>query len=54
MSINSYEELIVHHGHDVVVMVYAGDANVVIECLDCNEVLVSFDRDTEDSEKDIE
>ena len=50
MSVNKFEELYAHFGHDIRIAVYAIAANVAIECLDCNETLIEFDK--EDKEKD--
>jgi Zn finger protein HypA/HybF involved in hydrogenase expression len=48
MSVNSFEELLLHAGHRVSVVTYCKldeeDVNVSIECDTCNEVLVSFDK----------
>ena len=38
------KKLLEHVGHDIAIMVYGDDENiydVCVECLDCNEVLVS-------------
>jgi hypothetical protein len=46
MSVNSFETLVIHAGHSCIVQAYADNdqiVNVSIECLDCNEVLVSYD-----------
>lgn len=52
--INSYEDLKRHLGHDVQVVSYGAEkddegnptapANVAIECEDCMEILVSYDK----------
>ncbi len=48
MSVNSYEELRAHIGHSVEVVCYGkkgfAPANVAIECMDCCEILMNFDR----------
>jgi len=48
MSISNYEELREHIGHKVVVACYGREGkepqNIAIECEDCNEVLLSFDK----------
>ena len=51
MGVSNYEELKRHIEHKVEVAWY-GDGrenpdNVAIECMDCGEVLLDFDRDTE-------
>lgn len=38
-----FERLMAHVGHKTVVVNYAGDRNVSIECMKCNEVLYSVD-----------
>lgn len=44
-----YDFLIKHVGHKVEVVKY-GEENVSIECVDCNEVLVSKDKGLESEE----
>jgi len=45
---NGYEDLKKHIGHNIVVVGYGTPAepsiNVAIECEDCNEVLIDFDK----------
>jgi len=53
MSVNSYKELRSHWGHDIQVAVYGIDANVAIECLDCNVILLDFDNEEEEKEEDV-
>jgi len=54
MGVHSFYDLVQHHGHNVVVVTYGGrgeDAlNVAIECEDCCEVLLDFDKYSEDEE----
>ena len=52
MAVHSFTDLIQHVGHNVVVVTYGGAGNVsplnvAVECEDCCEVLVDFDRDDE-------
>lgn len=52
MSAVSYEDLIAHKGHKIVCVTYESKSfpphlppyNVALECEDCNEVLLSFDK----------
>ena len=48
MACHSYENLRRHIGHRVVVVCYGWKGedpqNVAVECEDCNEVILSFDR----------
>jgi hypothetical protein len=46
MSATDYNDLSRHIGHDVVVVTYA-DTNVAIECEECSEVLLDFDKEVE-------
>ncbi|MBW3011515.1 hypothetical protein KY326_04825 [Candidatus Woesearchaeota archaeon] len=59
MSVSNYEELKNHIGHKIVCVHYGNPPwkiddstpvceNVAIECETCNEVLVDFDKETED------
>jgi hypothetical protein len=43
MSATDYNDLSRHIGHDVEVVSYA-DTNVAIECQECYEVLLDFDK----------
>lgn len=49
--INSYNDLIRHYGHKIDVVVYAGQ-NVAIECEHCNEILIDFEKHSEDPDED--
>lgn len=44
-----FEGIQAHLGHEIVCVCYGCD-DVSIECADCNEVLISADRDPEESE----
>lgn len=45
MGASSYEDLKRHVGHKVECVVYGDDANVSVECVTCNEVIIDFDRE---------
>jgi hypothetical protein len=59
MAAHNFTDLIQHEGHNVVVVTY-GDhriseipLNVAVECEDCGEVILDFDREDVDfSEKE--
>ena len=44
MSASSYKDLIKHIDHEIVIVKY-GNVNVTIECEDCCEVIMSFDKE---------
>jgi len=44
MSAANYAELAAHHGHNIEVVIYGGDANAAVECETCHLVLLDFDR----------
>lgn len=44
MAVHSYDDLIAHHGHRLWVTAY-GSVNVAVECEDCYEILIDFDRE---------
>ena len=48
MSATNYEDLKQHVGHNIVCVEYGDGENVAIECEDCNEVLLDYDREVED------
>lgn len=47
--INNFNDLYKHYGHEVVVARYEDTTNepinVAIECIDCYEVLIDYDRE---------
>ena len=53
MSVNTYDELRAHIGHKIECVCYGADGedpdNIALECVDCSEVLVSYDQDEEES-----
>jgi hypothetical protein len=52
MSASCYQDLLRHVGHNVEVVEYAG-LNVAVECTECNEILMDFDRYSEDGYEDM-
>lgn len=42
---NSYEGLLEHVGHDVEIVEYGDGNNIAVECMDCCEVIVDFDKE---------
>lgn len=51
MSASNYAELLAHKGHKLEVVTYGIEndlANVAIECLTCNEVLIDFEAEEEE------
>jgi hypothetical protein len=49
MSVNDFDTLVTHVGHAVTCVTYGDPAvNVAIECEDCNEILLDFDRSPHD------
>lgn len=48
MSAQNYGELLDHAGHSIVIATYGDEddpENVAIECVDCYEVLLDYDRE---------
>ena len=51
MSVQTYKDLYMHRGHEIEVVSYTNYAdksiphNIAIECIDCSEVLLDFDRE---------
>lgn len=43
MSVNTFNELASHVGHDLECVIYGG-RNVAIECLTCSEVLTDYEK----------
>ena len=54
MSVNSYSDLVAHVGHKIVVVTYADNTNVAIECESCSEVLLDYDDDKKQKVKTCE
>jgi hypothetical protein len=46
MSAQNYSDLIAHQGHKLSISTYSGE-NVAIECEECFEVLLDYDREGE-------
>ena len=44
MSVQNYSDLIAHKGHSISIFTYA-EQNVSVECEECHEVLVDYDRE---------
>jgi hypothetical protein len=55
MSVSNYKELGAHVGHEIQCVRYGkktqGISNVAVECMDCNIVLIDFDKEDEDDEE---
>lgn len=45
MSAQNYGDLVPHVGHDLTVAIYGNGINASIECVDCYEVLLDYDRE---------
>jgi hypothetical protein len=49
MSAYNFDSLLEHQGHEIVINTYENEQqeviNVAIECLDCNTVLLDYDRE---------
>lgn len=54
MSAFNFEELKRHIGHKIECVVYGGNQNVALECMDCNEVLLDYDKDEEEDSEDTD
>lgn len=52
MSVSKFDELLEHVGHKIVCTAYTSEnkeeiVNVAIECEDCNEVIIDYDKEEE-------
>ena len=57
MAAHCFNDLILHYGHDVEVVIYGfsdpeSALNVAVECRTCNEIIIDFDRYNEDPDED--
>lgn len=50
MSVYDYSSLAAHVGHKIECVTYAGGENVAVECVDCNTVLLDYNREDENNE----
>jgi hypothetical protein len=52
MGAHSFEDIDRHYGHELAVVLYGKDHpdNAAIECIDCAEVLLDFDREPEEQD----
>jgi len=48
MSAQNYDELAEHYGHKIAIAIYGEGMNVAIECENCSEVLLDYDKESED------
>lgn len=48
MAAQNYEDLAQHQGHKVEVVIYGGDINTAVECIECSEVLFDFDNEEDE------
>jgi len=48
MSAQNYDELAEHYGHKIAIAIYGEGVNVVIECENCFEVLLDYDKESEE------
>lgn len=46
MSAQNYDDVAEHYGHSLTIAIYGEGDNVAVECEDCNEVLLDYDKDT--------
>ncbi len=51
MACYDFASLRPHVGHKVEVVVYGNEENVAIECMDCMEVLIDFNKEEDESEE---
>ena len=57
MSVSTYKQLLQHLGHQIEVVEYVHQddelsGSAVVECLDCGEVLLDFDKPPTDTDLD--
>ncbi len=53
MSAFNYKELLKHVDHEIICVTYGENKeNVSVECLDCNEVLLDYDKGSTESERE--
>lgn len=43
ISVRNYHHLALHHGHDLAVAIYGGDASAALECETCQSILMAFE-----------
>lgn len=55
MSVISFDDLVVHHGHEIQCVLYGNspeanpqpDDNIALECVECSEILLDFNREAD-------
>jgi hypothetical protein len=45
MSVYDFSGLAAHAGHKIECAIYGNNVNAAVECVDCHEVLLDFDKD---------
>ena len=43
LSLRNYKHLAAHHGHNLTVAIYGGDASTALECETCSSILIAFE-----------
>jgi hypothetical protein len=49
MAVANYAELAAHIEHTLEIVIYGGDANAAIECINCDEILFDYDNTEENN-----
>jgi len=43
IGLRNYKHLAAHHGHDLSIVIYGGDASAALECDTCQSILIAFE-----------
>lgn len=54
MAASNYKDLCRHVGHEISCVRYGDDVNVAVECETCHEIILTFDKEKEESEEQFE
>jgi hypothetical protein len=54
MAASSYADLCRHVGHEINCVRYGDDVNVAVECETCHEIILTFDKEEDETQEQFE
>lgn len=54
MAASNYKDLCRHVGHEINCVRYGDDVNVAVECETCHEILLTFDKEDDETVEQFE
>jgi hypothetical protein len=54
MAASNYTDLCRHVGHEINCVRYGDDVNVAVECETCHEIILTFDKEEDETQEQFE